>query len=96
MFLRVFSASRRRSANPFVCGLCRKLCDLHIQRTCPTRRSPQLVNEFPRELSGGANAPRRAQHCSNDLPSLSAEANFEMIVKTALNKPAQKPATRSA
>jgi hypothetical protein len=55
--------------------------------------------QFRSELSEGHERAEARNTASRECPSLSAEANFhssEMIVKTALKKPAQKPAARSA
>jgi hypothetical protein len=56
-----------------------KLCDLHIEKTPEVASTGQPVGKFRTSFRG---------HEANFHPS-------EMIVKTALKKPAQKPAARS-
>jgi hypothetical protein len=76
-FLRAFSAQDGAVAQiRFFAGSAQALRPSH-RKDLHDPEAPYLVNQFPRELSGGTNAPRRAQHCSNDLPSLSAEANLK-------------------
>ena len=99
-FLRAFSAQDGAVAQiRFFAGSAQALRpshrkDLHDPEVASTG---QPVGKFPRELSEGTNAARNT--APRTCPSLSPEANFhpsEMIVKTALKKPAQKPATRNA